>query len=246
LKKKSFYKVCFLHIPKTAGTTLTNIISRNYSEVEMAQIYFRGKHHDAIAAAIANPQVKIIFGHYTFAEVNPFEGLYHFTFLRHPINQIISHYLHLKYSTDPPHKELIAKAGDFLGFLQLIQGNNLQTRRLVSVYAPAFMQMQESEIVSMAKENIQNMGLVGIAERFNESITILAHDLGWKHLAHRKKNTSKKQMEAQELKARYSDEIMAANRIDIELYTFANQLLDERLSQLTTSEKVKLKLNFLR
>lgn len=246
MKNKPISKVCFLHIPKTAGTTVTHLIGRNYKEEEIARIYFRGKHQEAIAIALAEPKKKIVFGHYTLAEVPAAEQLYHFTFLRHPLPRTVSHFLHLKYSPDPQHKQMMEQAVDFPGFLKIIQGNNLQTRRLVNVYAPKFDQMPEKEILEMATNNLDWLSFVGISERFNESISVVAHDLGWKFLAHKNQNKSGKKEEARELKYQFGDAILEANQLDLALYCHAQKMLDDRLKKLSIVDFMWQKTKFLR
>jgi hypothetical protein len=59
-------KHVFLHIPKTAGTTLTGIIQRNYSNSAIKELYNPLQFEADLASGLSDPNVQMMFGHFSF------------------------------------------------------------------------------------------------------------------------------------------------------------------------------------
>lgn len=93
----------FLHIPKTAGRTLEKILEREYAAEFTYNIY--GYDQSILEAAkqlslLPNRQlrsIRLIKGHYNFGlhKLLP-QGARYITFLREPIDRIVSHYFYVK------------------------------------------------------------------------------------------------------------------------------------------------------
>ena len=90
------HTIIFLHIPKTAGTTLHHIINRQYRQ---RQLYvYDNSREDALDAFInLSPQtkasLKLIRGHLSYGLHEHLPGTHsYFTFLRDPVDRVLSHY----------------------------------------------------------------------------------------------------------------------------------------------------------
>ena len=122
--------VAFVHIPKTAGTTLNSILAHEYSPEETYEIMMRGMSlRRAKPTIIPRPVVsfskirrlksalkhghviRLIRGHIDFSisKVLPPDTRY-FTLLRDPVERAISHYYHYRrLSTDPIHPDRVGQ-----------------------------------------------------------------------------------------------------------------------------------------
>lgn len=238
-------KLVFLHIPKTAGTTLTSIIERNYSAPNRVALY-NAEHFQAdLKSALANPEINMLYGHFVFNDILNDANFYLFTFLREPIACTVSNYIHLKNSPDPEHKEWMKSVKSFEDFLNLKLIFNWQTRHLSGQkYFADFVQDQNASL-EMATKNLLRMNFVGITERFKESLLCLSSDLDWKKLRHKNQNVQQKNDEAQLLASKYREQILEKNQLDIALYKLANTLLENQIEKITLIEKAAFKLKLL-
>ena len=97
-----------------------------------------------------------------------------------------------------------------------------------------------TEHLEKAKEILaRHFFLAGINERFDETIMLLSQKLGWERLPYyRRQNTNRSKSTIGEDEIRVIEHY---NRFDIELYDYANTLLDEEIRKLPTfSEQLKL------
>ena len=116
--------VAFVHIPKTAGTTLNSILAHEYSPDETYEIMMRGmslrvpktimlprpvisfsKIHRLKSALRHRQRLRLIRGHFdlSLGKLLPPDTQF-FTLLRNPVERAISHYHHYhRLTTDPIH-----------------------------------------------------------------------------------------------------------------------------------------------
>jgi hypothetical protein len=238
-------KLVFLHIPKTAGTTLTSIIERNYSAQNRVALYNPAQFQHDLENALANPKIKMLYGHFAFDEALNDENLYVFTFLREPVARTVSNYIHLKNSTEPQHKEWMRNAKSFSDFLALKQAFNWQARHLSGQKLSADFGKDLDASLKMATKNLLRMDFVGITERFDESLLCVSTDLEWKKLRHKNQNVQQKNDEAQLLVSKYSEQILAQNQLDMALYELGTRLLEKRLEKITPLERATFKVKQL-
>ncbi|HET9530020.1 MAG TPA: sulfotransferase family 2 domain-containing protein, partial [Blastocatellia bacterium] len=201
-------KLIFLHIPKTAGSTLRKIIYEQYHADETLKCYY---HKQGISLrealddmkAVSKEQaarVKIIFGHIGFGvhEHLPWSCSY-FTILRDPVDRVISGYYHIlrddshRYQAEVQRMSLKEYVSSDLLKSEAAQVNavnaldNGQTRLLsgslveteLSGGAVGYGPSSE-EMLERAKKNIkENFVAVGLLERFDETLMLLKKLLGW-------------------------------------------------------------------
>ena len=231
-------KHVFLHIPKTAGTTLTGILNRNYPAAEIKQLYNPNQFEQELATGLADVNITILYGHFAYdASLNSSE-YYVFTFLREPIARTISNYLHLKKSPEPQHKAWMKNVNSIEDFLQLKQAFNWQARHLSGQKFSTDFGKDLGLSFGMAKENLARMNFVGLTEQFEDSLLCLSTDLGWTKLKHKNQNVQLSQGVAEELATKYGEQIAEQNKLDMELYELATRLFQKKFSEITALNRI--------
>jgi hypothetical protein len=228
--------VIFVHLPKTAGTTLHSIINRQYSRDEIHA--FTGDAVGSVAAFKAMPdeekqRIKLLQGHMPFgldAEM-PQQAAY-FTMLRDPVDRVISefyfaiqtptHYLH-----DEIKKNRLTLRDAIEGKVHVML-NDAQTRLISGVWGQVPFGKLTSEHLETAKQNLSRCDVVGLMERFDESILMLKKAFGWGDIGYRPKNVTRKRPARDKMDASTFEIIRQAHQNDMALYEFAQGLFAEQ------------------
>jgi|GEM_PF-2934126 len=223
----------FLHIPKTAGTTLFKHLDQLYSPHHISP--FHNQFVDFLnSAKQKSPEsFRFIRGHLPYQAV---EYMHHpvrvITFLRDPVTRSISQYLFNKQNvTSPFHKEANAMSLiDFLADSRLRQGiTNVATRYLSN----------ETGDLSLALDNLEQLDFIGITEAFNASLALLIYQFSLPPITqYQRLNITKHTINQQD----FNDDLLARltilNDADYAIYERGKVLFKERyqsmLHQLTT------------
>ena len=229
--------ILFLHIPRTGGTTFRDLIRRQYKQYEILEI----KHFDNAIGTIKNiPEekiqlLKIVIGHFPFGIHQYFpQSCKYITFIRHPISRVISTYNYTLNNQNHPHHEEVSKMSisDYIKSNIEIFIDNGQLRIISGVlYSdenPIFGKC-DIELIHKAKFNVDKYFLlVGISERYNETLLLLKKLLGWKLPFYSIANISKKKLNNSN--QGYLTEIKNINKLDIEFYDAINRDFDNKIN----------------
>lgn len=227
--------LAFVHIPKTAGTTLHKIISHQYRDW---RIFIR---HDADGPptdelidqltqhAADAPQV--VMGHMSVG-LHPFvPDLRYVTCLREPVSRVTSHYHHA--SNDSAHylyhqiheQKLTLENYTSSGLSGEL--TNGMTRMLAGVTDFHGAEVNQ-DTLKLAKHHLENhFTAVLLSEHFDEGLLMLSQDLGWKtpYYIRRKVGTYPASRERPDAQTRQA--IEANNSLDCELYQWARDRFNE-------------------
>jgi hypothetical protein len=231
----------FVHIPRTGGTTLHNILSRIYPEKDRLHIHQVKTPLKKIITQHTKPASPfLIQGHMDITDVLESEGNFTFTFLREPVSRVLSHYHHLK-ETPSRHFEYLNRAGTTIeSFYALKEKNDIDnglTRYIGGFINIPFGEINETHYLK-ALENLKHkINFFGIQEYYNESLILLATKLGWPLPLYRKKNVSK---EGSALNKETHDFLREANRWDVLLFEKAKEIFVEQIKAISAEEKKKL------
>lgn len=228
--------VIFVHVPKTAGTTIKAIIAGQYGDDKVLlgpgtgeQLLEIGRLDDE-----QRNKIKMIAGHLPVGFPNLVDNPRYCTLLREPIDRVVSFYYYVR--REPEH---------YLYDYTKIQGHslrevmenrvsnmmdNFQTRLISGVWNVVPFGEMTPEFLDRAKRNIDTFAVVGLQERFDESMLMLADAFGWDTPYYRSRNVSEGRPRVSELDDETLALVAAANTFDTELYEYAKEIFARQLA----------------
>jgi hypothetical protein len=255
----------FNHIPKTAGTSLKKIISEQYGEQNCFLCYGAVFGNQSIkdrvdelnkqllledaqenTAAARHTKIKVVIGHvgYGLHELIPYRSVKHITFLRDPIERVISYYFDLN------RQGIVGtETGDQSKYIQncietkfLIEADNWQTRYLSGVgWQNIILEGKgkriefgqcDSELLMLAKKNLKQHYLFGIQDKFIESIDLISNKFDWKVSNQNiKLNIAKKHQDREKISLEAIECIRKLNYLDVQLYDYAKEIFQEQFNK---------------
>ncbi|MDB4452797.1 sulfotransferase family 2 domain-containing protein [bacterium] len=241
----------FLHVPKTAGSTFHMLLNARYSQAETFNVFGSRFSEPEIAAFIDDPidnktGIRLLKGHMPFGlhKYMPGHSKY-ISILRDPIDRVISQYYYIKKNNYNPLHEAVEGRGmslpDFVSSGLAVGMNNGQCRFLNGDLDAYAFNDCSGELLENAKSHItEHFSWLGVTERFDESILILAGELGWeKPPFYFRENVAKKRNIVKDVKPEEIEVIKNFNSLDIQLYNYVNGLLDEQIKSVSNfSEKM--------
>src|SRR5215472_9066715 len=169
----------FVHIPKSAGTTLSRIIDWEYNPRRVYSLigrYFRWSYNRLLQLPQHRiSQIQVFKGHMPFGlHRHLTQPATYLTVLRNPVDRTISDY---NFSANgllhPDHREV--KRLTLSEFICTTPYNNIQTK-LLAGQIPGYDFLAGEctpQMLTAAIENLRNhFALVGLTERFEESLAL--------------------------------------------------------------------------
>ena len=218
-------KLIFLHIPKTAGTSLRTLVEQAYPAGACVDIYSANSadFYETIRHDVDKAQV--LYGHTSYG-IHQWFGLEprYIAFVRNPIARVVSLYNHLRRHKKSPHYTDIHAGGmtlrDMIQAEISVETNNHMVR-IIGGYGGTET-TDNTAILDNAIAHIeQHFEFVGLTERMPESVNILAQRLGWgRQLRILRLNVTPP---FPEIDAATSATIKEYNRLDLMLYEYVEK-----------------------
>jgi hypothetical protein len=225
----------FFHVPKTGGSSLEAIMLREYQSAIGTSNW--AKDADASRAglrgALAGTLPPLIFGHIpVFARDELPADSEWLTLLRDPVERVLSQYYYGKRPPTRPFREFLEEDPD-----------NLQTRMLSGL--DPFAGPADETMLEAAKATLRDQfALVGLTERFDETLALAAWKWGWSALLYRRIRVGNNRRRRDEMHAEDIKLVEERERLDIALYEDAAEQFDAALAR--DAEQVQFDLEALR
>jgi hypothetical protein len=234
--------IIFIHIPKTAGSTLARVFKSNYVWWPRRKVFVADstlkegpleKYSDAQLRS-----VRLVHGHVAFGIHAYFpQPCVYVTYLRDPIKRLVSFYNYIH--EEPRHYlyEQVATAGmtmeEFLTSDMTIELDNLQVRMLTGTEKSVPFGALTEVHYKQALDNINaHFAFVGITEHFDESLLMMRDAISWNFFplyvrAMTGSRTGRKPCDLSPDALRLMEE---RNRFDVRLYTEIKARVEQRIA----------------
>jgi PAS domain-containing protein len=227
----------FIHIPKTGGSTIRTILSREYG-VEHILYYEVGippwklNRPGEVPLPTQLGAIDLLTGHTAFGVHELIkQPCRYFSLVRDPLERVISDYFYA--FTDTPHRwkeEILSGA---LSVDEFVMNPEYGMRDEQVAYLKG---TSESYLrpAQAALDNISTGILtIGLTERFQESLLLMAKLLGWKPPLYRLRNVTKLSPEIENRRRDAMERLAAVSRQvmqdEYEVYRAVDDLLSERM-----------------
>jgi hypothetical protein len=242
--------VIFLHIGKTGGMTLRTVLNRQFPPSEILVLRSpdraprnqRLRREDTVQHFASLPEsvrrrARLIEGHTIFGvhEFVPRPSTY-LTLLRHPVALTISqyrfvarkprHWLHSEVASNETTLDAYVRSGISL------ETDNSQTRALSGDTSTPFGACTEG-MLEVAKSNVDKyFAMLGITERFDESLVLLRSIFGWSNAYYVPSNVAPKKERREPIANSTLRLIEEQNEIDMELYRWASTRFEHAIGSI--------------
>lgn len=180
-----------------------------------------------------------VYGHCRFGVHKVFRRPFQYiTMIREPLSRIIStYYFILSRPTNKLHKKV-----KHMSLEQFLKSDDPRILAPLTNHQTRFISGRNKPDLELAKKNIRDhFLLVGLTERYAESVFLLQKMFGWEHKHYEKENVNKKKPKNVELPPALLDKIKKQNSLDYQLYDYCQNLFQQKLNELSTKEKLQLK-----
>ncbi len=219
-------KLIFIHLPKTAGTTIRSILNQQYGKDRICGIYDGDPgflSHEAFDALpeTEKEQYQVYCGHFPYGLHEKIKGKAHYyAMFRDPVERVISYYHHAM-SHSPAFQKNPVSLMKFLDRKDW-QVDNLYTRFISGQQAGYG--MCHNRMVFKALENIDSHFLaVGLQKNFDISLKILGKRLGWSAPQHPPVNVGKERPSLEYFSVREINRIRELNQLDQVLFDYIQE-----------------------
>jgi SAM-dependent methyltransferase len=205
----------FLHIPKTAGGTLKQALQIAVSQAGKTIQFANGV---KAARQIELTKPDFIFGHlgYGIHEILGIDANY-ITFLRHPVNRVISHYYQLFNVDKSIIGDMIRNSADINSFFR--EQKHWEFDNLLCRVCSGKMNKVDDvdKAYHLALDNVRkDFIFIGFQEHFDLSLACLSRTLGFRILPNKEVNVGQYQLAG--ITDETIDRIVESNQHDIAFY----------------------------
>lgn len=229
--------VIFLHIGKTAGTTMRQVLRRNVRSSDAMVIRVRARPREETLERFGElpPDVRtrprLIMGHTIFGlhEHVPRPSTY-ITIVRKPSSLVVSQFRFVLRTPGHRHHGVVTSEAmsiaDYIRSGMSFEMDNSQTRAISGDLSTPYGECTDA-MLERAKRNLdQSFSVAGLTERFEETLILLQKTFGWSHLHFVRANVSP-QGPPVDIPDEARDLIDEHNRLDNLLYAYVSERFEE-------------------
>lgn len=231
--------VVFSHIPKTGGSTLRRIIDKQYP-TESIYRYSHESHRKWLnqTPSARKQAIRCVVGHCRFGVHRSLaRPAIYIALLRDPVERVISTYYYIR---SRPENSLHHKVKK-MSFRQYILSDDPDIQTPLHNHQTRFLSGKHEPDLKLAKEHARrHFAVLGVTERYPESVFLMKKMLGWNNVYYKKENVNRKRRRKQDIPSDLIRIIERNNALDRELYQMANRSLSRRLAALKPGTKREL------
>ncbi len=230
----------FIHIPKTAGSTINGLLKRNFpSESRFYVDPSNVKDSKNRLAMLSNQErsaIRLLHGHMAFGwhVLLPASSCRYFTLVRDPVERVVSHYSYVRYRSDYTHylREIVDKKN--MSLTEYVESgvcdelNNGQVRLLAGVeeivqepFGASHIPYgsNDSGLLYQALDNVDRyFDMVGIQEHFEKTLLLMEYRLGLEDIRYVSRNMGHRDYKRVQATPAERAVIESYNKLDLELY----------------------------
>lgn len=237
--------VLFLHIGKTAGATMRRALRRQFPgklvmelrapTVRPGRLRRDGANeHFASLPEAERARPRLIVGHFTYGlhEAVPGPCVY-VTLLRDPVALVLSQYHHVRRHPGHLLHERVKAVPDLRSYVESgisLETDNSQTRALAGDTTTPFGGCTP-QMLETARANLErSFRVVGLTERFDESLVLMRLAFGWDRLRYVPVNVDRSRRELPSMQD--LDLIRSRNELDLALYAWATERFEDAIAKI--------------
>jgi hypothetical protein len=227
--------VIFLHVPKTAGTTLNRLIEWEYPILQMYSIdpvffIWSNKHLRKLSPSRLR-SIRMFKGHMLFGlhEFLPQPASY-ITVLREPVDRVLSSFYFMRsYKLHPLYWKFRRENWTLEDFVHWSPRTDVHCKIIAGA---DYESPCTPEIYARALANIdRHFTVVGLSERLEESLALMKLRYGWKLESYSSFNVTRARPKKRDLPQSTLDLIREKNSFDVALYDFASKRFEEEVNR---------------
>lgn len=226
----------FIHIPKTAGSTFSNVLAKQYkNSYQISGLSpLESLENFRSLSLEGKKKYDCVKGHLSLDILSHIHNPVTITFLREPVELFLSLFYYLKRSKGNKYYDLW-KDLSLEGFIDLapeMGRDNVQTRYLTAATTwhtteiGKSIQNLNSGHLLKAKTQLDEIDYVLFVEDFDKSLLLLKKNLHWKNLYYNIQNKTSKRPQRSSIDKNIMDKIIELNKYDLELYQYAKNKFD--------------------
>jgi Galactose-3-O-sulfotransferase len=241
--------IIFLHMPRSGGTTLNRLIEWEYGPMSVFAVdphFYRWSYNTLTRSrAFDIPHLKALQGHMPFgvhALLNT--PATYITMLRDPIDRVISeYYFRLHHPRRHPREHREVKTLGLEEYIRTTPRHNVQTKLAAGCRnGYDFLEGEcTADTLALAKHNLsRHFSLVGLTERFDESLALAKVMFGWEIRRHGSFHVERRRPQTDRVPAGVRDLIRDRYRYDVALYEYGVTLFNEALAKHAAQVRVEV------
>lgn len=244
----------FLHIGKTAGSSLHRIIERQFPS-ENIHTFDDDDIQKCMNRFMNLPEeerrkIRCLKGHMPFGVHRWLPGKWSYmTMLRLPVERVISNYYYIRSIPEHTFYDIyVPRCNSLEDFVKLMDERgetNFQTRCVAAFgdfdnVMPPYDPLPR-EALDIAKQNLSTQfDIVGLVEHFDESLVLMKELFGWGRIFYTKENVTSGRKGTSEIPRRTIEFIEKFEELDMELYALGKQIFEGLIDKQGASFKGKV------
>jgi galactose-3-O-sulfotransferase len=229
----------FIHIPKTAGSTLRRILERQYPPAAIHRVdgYRLQESWDRLSGTDGDrPAPWVVMGHMPFGihvALRPRRCAY-LTLVRHPVDRLASHYAYVARTPESHlYREVVDMGLTLRGYVEASRMaplvNNGQTRLLGAGAFTTGLPATE-ETLQAAMENVDRWFEVAApTDRFDDAVMLMRRRFRWGWPTYLRQKVTPSTPPAARIEPDTVEAILERNDLDLALYRFVSERFEARV-----------------